>query len=320
MHNNSVDFHKHLHRALAVLCATAIGLSLAACSDSDDSSAASGLDTMTGITAKGELGQKPEISFKTPLDVTNGSYQIVQKGDGEPLADGDHVCTQQIVYNATTGEELTNTWDQDTPDCSLAISKNSIAEEYYDLFKGMALNTSVALGIDASSSNTDGTSTSSDKYVNVITLVSKITPLKRATGETVTDLPAGLPTVTLGKKGKPSIDMNGQGSVDSLVTQTLIKGDGETLTDSDTAVVKYTGWLTDGTQFDSSWDKNTTFDADLSASGQIIEGWKQGLIGQTVGSQVMLIIPPDLGYGSQELDGIPADSTLVFVIDILAAY
>ena len=87
-----------------------------------------------------------------------------------------------------------------------------------------------------------------------------------------------------------------------------------------TAVVKYTGWTTDGKQFDSSWDKNTTFDADVSSSGQIIQGWKDGLIGQTVGSQVLLVIPPDKGYGNKASGSIPANSTLVFVVDILAAY
>ena len=85
-------------------------------------------------------------------------------------------------------------------------------------------------------------------------------------------------------------------------------------------MVKYTGWTTDGKQFDSSWDKNTTFDADVSSSGQIIQGWKDGLIGQTVGSQVLLVIPPDKGYGNKASGSIPANSTLVFVVDILAAY
>ena len=89
-------------------------------------------------------------------------------------------------------------------------------------------------------------------------------------------------------------------------------------------VVKYTGWLTNGKQFDSSWDRDSTIDADLfsdsSGQHQVIEGWQKGLVGQTVGSQVLLVIPPDQAYGDKEQGSIPANSTLVFVIDILAAY
>ena len=64
--------------------------------------------------------------------------------------------------------------------------------------------------------------------------------------------------------------------------------------------MKYTGWLLDGTQFDSSWDKNTTLEADTYSGGnhQVIEGWQQAMVGQTVGSQVLMVIPPNLGYGS----------------------
>ena len=120
--------------------------------------------------------------------------------------------------------------------------------------------------------------------------------------------------MTRAKNGEPSIDMNGQGSVDSLISQTLIKGNGAKLTDKNTVVVKYTGWLTNGKQFDSSWDRDSTIDADLfsdsSGQHQVIEGWQK----------VLLVIPPDQAYGDKEQGPIPANSTLVFVIDILAAY
>ena len=207
-----------------------------------------------------------------------------------------------------------SSWEKNTPDCSILLSDSNLKQiEPYKAMIGQKLNTSIAFGInDSNSANTS--------YILVYTLVSKSKDLTRAEGDQVTDVPANLPKVTLGKNGKPSIDMNGQGSVDKQITQTLIKGKGTKITNSMTAVVKYTGWTTDGKQFDSSWDKNTTFDADVSSSGQIIQGWKDGLIGQTVGSQVLLVIPPDKGYGNKASGSIPANSTLVFVVDILAAY
>ena len=107
-----------------------------------------------------------------------------------------------------------------------------------------------------------------------------------------------------------------------LLIEEIRVGSGDTAVSGQFVSVHYTGWLTDGTQFDSSWDKNTTLEADMYSGGQhgVIEGWQKGLIGQTVGSQVLLVVPPDQAYGDKKQGSIPANSTLVFVVDILAAY
>lgn len=65
-------------------------------------------------------------------------------------------------------------------------------------------------------------------------------------------------------------------------------------------------------------DRNSTFDVNMQ--GGVIEGWLEGLKGQKVGSEVLLVVPPSLGYGDQAQGEIPANSTLVFVVDILAKY
>ena len=320
-----------IRTALAGICSLALCATLAACGGSngkasDDGSAKGGsssdvvkeatkdLTQMAGVTATGTPGQKPTISVPKGMTVKNRSYAVLQKGNGKTISLDDRVCAQGIIIGAKTGTETGSTWEKNTPDCSIVLSRQNIQQvPLLGTMVGQKVNATIAYGNN--DQNSQGTS-----YILVYTLVSATKDPKRATGEKVTDIPADLPKVTLGKGGKPSIDMNGQKSVDKLVVQPLIKGTGAKLTDQDTAVVKYTGWLTDGTQFDSSWDRDATFDADLSASGQIIQGWKDGLIGQTVGSQVMLIIPPDLGYGDQDSGSIPANSTLVFVVDILAAY
>lgn len=319
-------FSSTLRSVAAITCVLTMAVALTACSNGSDSSGSDAkntsssssssvnMDQIAGIRATGKLGQKPNISFKTPMTVQNNTYAVLQKGDGATVEKGDRVCAQGIAINVKDGSELMSTWEKNTPECSILLSASNLKQiEPYNAIVGQKLNASIAFGVN--DSNSSGTS-----YILVYTLVSKSKDLTRATGDKVTDVPTNLPKVTLGKNGKPSIDMNGQGAVDQQITQTLIKGKGAEITDSNTAVVKYTGWLTDGTQFDSSWDKNTTFDADVSSSGQIIQGWKDGLIGQTVGSQVLLVIPPDKGYGDQKSGSIPANSTLVFVIDILAAY
>ena len=94
--------------------------------------------------------------------------------------------------------------------------------------------------------------------------------------------------------------------------------DGPKVKETQTLTVHYTGkiWGADK-QFDSSWERGQPAEFPL---GQVIQGWQKGLAGVPVGSRVVMSIPPSLGYGDQEQQGIPANSTLVFVVDVLAAY
>jgi peptidylprolyl isomerase len=236
---------------------------------------------------------------------------------------------QTIVYNATSGSKLGSTWDENKADCSLALDSGSASAEYLKVFTGQKIGATIAFGIPSTSSSSSSSSTSSSgststtaPYVYIETITSVKNDLKKATGTKVTDIPSSLPKVTLASNGKPSIskaELKKYKATKKLVTQTLIKGKGAKVTSSNGIRVQYSGWLLNGTQFDSSWKTGTPLDVtDLST--QVIKGWGQGLKGQTVGSQVLLIIPPSLGYGTTAQGSIPKNSTLVFVIDILAAY
>jgi peptidylprolyl isomerase len=151
----------------------------------------------------------------------------------------------------------------------------------------------------------------------MLTEVSAATTIPlRASGAAVTP-PGGLPTVTLGADGSPSITIPaGYQAPTALVTQPLITGSGATVGPQDTVVVQYTGWTLDSKPFDSTWTNGSPTALPL---GNVIEGWAEGLTGQSVGSQVLLVIPADLAYGTTAGGSTSAlaDQTLIMVVDIL---
>lgn len=109
----------------------------------------------------------------------------------------------------------------------------------------------------------------------------------------------------------PSIPM------DKISGQDLVVGTGATAKAGDKVKVNYIGTLLDGTKFDSSYDRGTPFEFTLGA-GQVIQGWDIGVAGMKVGGKRELIIPPQFGYGNKANGPIPANSVLVFQVELLA--
>ncbi len=102
-----------------------------------------------------------------------------------------------------------------------------------------------------------------------------------------------------------------------LVYEELVVGDGAEAAHGHSVTVHYTGWLTNGTKFDSSKDRDDPFSFGLGR-GQVIKGWDEGVQGMKVGGKRKLTIPPQLGYGARGAGGaIPPDATLVFEVELL---
>jgi FKBP-type peptidyl-prolyl cis-trans isomerase len=103
-----------------------------------------------------------------------------------------------------------------------------------------------------------------------------------------------------------------------MKVEKLITGTGATPKRGDTVTVHYTGWLPDGTKFDSSVDRDEPFSFVLGA-GQVISGWDQGVAGMRVGDKAKLTIPPELAYGDDGYPGaIPPKATLIFEVELLS--
>jgi peptidylprolyl isomerase len=106
-------------------------------------------------------------------------------------------------------------------------------------------------------------------------------------------------------------------TIQGMKIETTKEGTGVEIKNGQTAVVHYTGKLTDGTTFDSSKTRGTPFEFPLGA-GMVIKGWDMGVLGMKVGEIRMLTIPSDLGYGERGAGGvIPPNATLVFEVELL---
>ncbi len=306
-----------------VLAATVLGalavLGVTACSPASDSGASpspsvdettaadlAALDTVEWTDSDGV----PSLSFESPFMVGGITTRLVADGDGAEITDGQNVTLDYVVYSGSDGSTVYSTYDQGTPEV-VTLTQGQVVQNLYDALVGRKV------GADLLYVYPDDTAEDGSAVLMAVTVQDATTPLPRAEG-TVIEPAAGLPTVTLADSGAPSIDFSTATEMPTdLVVQPLIKGDGATVAEGDQVTVHYTGWLWDGDQFDSSWDRGAPASFTLAA-GSLIDGWVEGLAGQTVGSQVLLIIPPDLGYGDQDSGSIPAGSTLVFVVDILA--
>ena len=156
-------------------------------------------------------------------------------------------------------------------------------------------------------------SDSSTPKGSTATSASTMTPSAEAPSAT-----AKSPTATTGAAGEHPAGSEETTMPSGLKYVDIKVGDGAIAEDGMTATVHYTGWLTNGTKFDSSLDRGQPFDFKLGA-GQVIRGWDEGVKGMRVGGKRKLTIPPDLGYGERGTGGgaIPPNATLVFDVELL---
>jgi FKBP-type peptidyl-prolyl cis-trans isomerase len=279
---------------------------------------------LAAVTVTGDAEAKPTVTFDKPFTVKKTTDQVVTPGPGAALTKGQTITFDYVLVDGRTGKEVQTSFGK-TPQ-ALPLDTSKTLPQLVTSLTGQTVGSRVLIAVapkDGMAKRLKSkTVKKTDTLLFVIDVKSVRAPLTRATGDAVAPV-TGLPTVALAADGKPTITVPaGATAPTQLVSQVLIKGTGPAVTAGQTITAHYTGviWAS-GKQFDSSWDRGEPLDT-IVGQGQVIAGWDEGLVGQTVGSQVLLVIPPDKGYGStgQESAGISGTDTLVFVVDILDAY
>jgi peptidylprolyl isomerase len=299
---------------------------LAGCSSSSNgkssASATTGSSSLTGVTVTGAPGQVPTLKLaKTPFSVTNTVTKVVTPGTGPTIAKGQRVRVDYLLVNGRTDKSADSTFGKTSvvfnadPTQLLPGLADGLINQKVGSRMLVAVPPKDAFG---TTGNTQLGVQKDDTLVFVLDLKAATTPIAKPTGTAVAPK-KGLPTVKVDAKGVPSITMPAGAAPTKLVAQDLIAGKGAVVKAGQTVSVNYVGAIWPGGKvFDSSYARGMLSDT-VIGEGEVIKGWDQGLVGQRVGSRVMLVIPPDMGYGTSgnTSAGIKGSDTLVFVVDLL---
>ena len=254
------------------------------------------------VTVTGGSGVAPTLTFATPLPVSAPRLEVLAPGTGARVTDGSVVLVNYLAESGTDGSVIGETYS-DAPR-AYVLTVDSVGRDIYDALIGQRAGARVLQVLPAAQD--------APPTVAVFDLLPT-----RAVGTPV-EPRAGLPTVTLDAEGAPALTMTDEAAPVDVTAQPLIRGDGPQVEPGQVVTVQFTGvsW-SDGVVFDSTWTEGKLPAAFPIGVGSVPDGWDAGLVEQTVGSQVLLVLPPGSGYAGT--DNELADQTLVFVVDILAA-
>lgn len=307
-------------RLLSLTLVAASAIALSGCSAPAENLGGPAVDS---ITVDGTLGRAPQVSMPTPIVTERTECETVIAGDQQQLEDGQMLVLELSIYNGATGKLVDQTSYTGTDAQSLVVSDSLLA----GLRQGLKCATAgsrvvmVIPPVDAfgDAGNPQWGITGNDSLVVVADVTKAYLARANGTPQLSQD---GMPMVVLAPNGQPGITMPKTTPPTTERISVLKKGSGAVVASGDVVTVHYVGALwADGSIFDSSWEKRQpvqfTVGDGVNDQGEVIQGFSNALIGQTVGSQVLAVIPPNFAYGDQSTGAIPANSTLVFVVDIL---
>ena len=310
--------------ALLSVCA----LFLTACGDesSSDDPFADGksYDRLDAVTISGDVGSEPEVKWKGSMTAGKVETETLTEGDGEQLKGQDDVLAHLWIGNGYSKETAFSTYEEKKAEL---LTVNNDLPEFLAGIRDAKVGSRIAVTASAKEAfgeagNSQLGIANEDTVLVLIDLVSKVQD--KPEGEE-SAAPDWMPKPKFKKGVIKGFDFtDAPDPTDELRKVQLIKGTGPRVKKGQTIAVRYLGQAWDGEKpFDENFGDTgegqpTTFSI---GTGAVIKGWDQGLDGMPVGSRVVLSIPPELGYGAEGSpdSGIPANATLVFMIDILAA-
>ncbi|AQS70455.1 FKBP-type peptidyl-prolyl cis-trans isomerase [Streptomyces pactum] len=330
-------------RRRSLLIAVPAGLvTLAACGDGDDSGSSSAGDSATpeasatsapppkivdgplpAITAGTKFDEKPTVAKGGGEPSKDLAVKTVIAGGGRAVAENDFVSANYLGQIWESAKVFDNSYDRKTP-LVIQLAQGGVIDGWRYALIGKKTGSRVQFSVPPTwgygeQGNEQVGIKGSDTLVFVVDVQDTFNAKSSAKGKEVPQDDAALPKVGTNTDGKaPAIEVPKSDAPKKLAAEYVLEGDGAEVDAQDSVLVQYKGVVWDGgKEFDSTYGRKQLTSFSLQ---QVVKGWSQGLTGKKVGSRVLIVIPPDLGYGDSppEGSGIEKDSTLVFSVDILA--
>ena len=252
---------------------------------------------------QGTSGAPPTLEYQKPFDVVRSGSRSVWPGTGDVLERDDPVLLNLYAQDGRDGTELQNTFR--TAPVAYTMTEGSLGNNLFEALEGKRVGARLSLIEEQ-----DGVP---------VLLVVDVLPA-RASGVEAPAPAKNLPQVRLDDLGVPEVRIpRGAEPPSRLVVHPLIRGSGPQVRAGQILTVEFTAvrW-SDGSVVDTTWTEGTPPQSAEIGIGRLVEGWDQGLVEQTVGSQVLLVVPPQQAYANTKSR--LAGETLVYVVDILDAH
>ncbi|MGW3641697.1 FKBP-type peptidyl-prolyl cis-trans isomerase [Streptomyces sp. NPDC005143] len=308
-------------RRLAALLVVPLLLLTAACGGDGKGSDSASKNGFPAITAGAKFGEKPTLSKGQGDPPKELKTQVISEGDGAKLKNGDAIQVNYLGQAWDSTKPFDNSFDRKQP-FDLTLGAGMVIKGWDQGLLGQKVGSRVELVIPPDlgygAQGQDGIKPNAT-LVFVVDILKATQIPTSAKGTAVAQDNVDLPKVGTNTDGKaPSVKIPEKTDPPKkLVSNYILESNGDVIKETDSVVVNYVGLLwKDGKPFDSTYAQGKTQTFPLAQV--TLKGLKNGLIGKKIGSRVLLVIPPDQAFGDKVQQSIPAKSTLVFAVDLLA--
>lgn len=297
-------------------------LGVSACGDdvpaTEASASAEGLEA---VTIEGEVGAAPEVTWSSRMTAEATQSKTLVAGEGEAVGEGQSALVQYWIGNGYAQEQAVSSYDGGGAE--LFTLDDNLSPVFADALTGATAGSRIAVTAPATEAfgETGNPELGIGNEDSVLVVLDVVSPVADAPSGARAPAPDWMPALTFTDGDPSGFDFAGVAKpAGDFRKATLLAGEGERVEKGMKVAVRYLGQVYGG---DAPFDGNftgapTTFAIGV---GQVIAGWDQQVVGSTVGSRIVIEVPPAQGYGEtgNEQAGIAGTDTLFFVIDILAA-
>jgi peptidylprolyl isomerase len=313
------------HRLLALAAASVLLLGTAACGDesADSTDEGSSTGSLPGVTVEGAVGESLDVELDKPVKSEEPRAQVIDEGEGAPVKMNEAALMHLYIGNGTSGKQAVNTYDAGPP-VQVSMSEDQLFKVVLDEVVGSAGGSRVAISAPAKDVWGDqGAPQLEIKAADTVVFVADVVSVQPSE---VLDAPQG-DEVATPKDAPQVIEEDGQvtgfdwssapkKAPEKLTVIPLVEGDGPPARAESMVTFDYFGAVYgEKKPFDESFSREPV-PFGVGVNG-LIPAWDKTIPELNRGSRVMIIAPPEDAYGDQERPGIPANSTLVFVVDVL---